>query len=41
MGGALSGQRLALATALGGCDYLFLRVFVGNAGDAFCFIEKG
>lgn len=37
----VSGQRLALATALGGCDDLFFSVFVGNVGDAFCFIEKG
>jgi hypothetical protein len=37
----VSGQRLALATALVGCDDLFFSVFVGNVGDAFCFIEKG
>lgn len=36
-----SRQRLALATALGGYDELFFRVFLGNVGDAFCFIEKG
>ena len=33
--------RLALAKALGVCDDLFFRVFVGNVGDACCFIEKG
>jgi len=32
-------QWLALATALGGGDDLFSRVFVGNVGDAFCLIS--